>query len=104
MSPAFKRVPAVDKCFAILELLAQSKEAMGISDISGKLDLNKSTVFNILHTLMDLNVLENQADGKFVSAPASIFLETWRGNAQSSFRPHMLTWRRSTRKPSFRPS
>jgi IclR family KDG regulon transcriptional repressor len=39
---------------------------MGISDISGKLDLNKSTVFNIVHTLMDLNVLENQPDGKFV--------------------------------------
>ena len=66
MSPAFNRVPAIDKCFAILELLAQSKESMGISDISGKLELNKSTVFNILHTLMDLNVLENQPDGKFV--------------------------------------
>jgi IclR family KDG regulon transcriptional repressor len=39
---------------------------MGISSISGKLDLNKSTVFNIVHTLMDLNVLESQPDGKFV--------------------------------------
>jgi IclR family KDG regulon transcriptional repressor len=66
MPPSFKRVPAIDKCFAILELLAQSKEPMGISSIAGKLDLNKSTVFNIVHTLMDLNVLENQADGKFV--------------------------------------
>ena len=65
MPPAFKRVPAIDKCFDILELLAQSKEPMGISDISGKLDLNKSTVFNIAHTLMDLNVLEHQPDGKF---------------------------------------
>ncbi len=66
MPPALKRVPAVDKCFAILELLAQTKEPMGISDISGKLDLNKSTVFHIVHTLMDLNVLENQPDSKFV--------------------------------------
>ena len=66
MSPAFKRVPAIDKCFAILELLAQSKEPMGISDISGKLELNKSTVFHIVRTLMDLNVLENQPDRKFV--------------------------------------
>lgn len=65
MSPAFKRVPAIDKCFAILDLLAQSKEAMGISGISGKLGLNKSTVFNIVHTLMDLNVLEHHSDGKF---------------------------------------
>jgi IclR family KDG regulon transcriptional repressor len=65
MSPAFKRVPAIDKCFAILDLLAQSKETMGISDLSGKLELNKSTVFNIVHTLMDLNVLEHHSGGKF---------------------------------------
>ena len=66
MPPASKRVPAVDKCFAILDMLAQSKEPLGISDLSGKLDLNKSTVFHIVHTLTDLNVLENQRDGKFV--------------------------------------
>jgi len=66
MSPAFKRVPAIDKCFAILELLAQSKEPMGISDISGKLSLNKSTVFHIVRTLVDLKILENQPDRKFV--------------------------------------
>ncbi len=65
MPPGFTRVPAIDKCFAILELLARSKEPMGISDISGKLDLNKSTVFNIGHTLTDLNILENHGDGKF---------------------------------------
>jgi IclR family KDG regulon transcriptional repressor len=39
---------------------------MGISEISRKLDLNKSSVFNTVHTLRDLNVLENQPDGKFV--------------------------------------
>lgn len=66
MPPASRRVPAIDKCFAILETLAQSRQPMGISDLSGKLDLNKSTVFHIVHTLMDLNVLENQRDGKFV--------------------------------------
>jgi IclR family KDG regulon transcriptional repressor len=66
MSSASKRVPAIDKCFAILDLLAESKEPMGISDISGRLELNKSTVFGIVHTLMDLNVLENRPDGKFV--------------------------------------
>ena len=65
MPPAFKRVPAIDKCFAILELLAKTKKPMGISEISGKLELNKSTVFNIVYTLMDLNVLENQSDMKF---------------------------------------
>lgn len=65
-SAAFKRVPAIDKCFAILELLAESKEPLGISDLSRNLGLNKSTVFNILHTLMELNVLESRPDGKFL--------------------------------------
>jgi len=64
--PAFKRVPAIDKCFSILELLAESKGPLGISDLSRILDMHKSTVFNILHTLIDLNVLECQTDGKFV--------------------------------------
>lgn len=66
MNPGFRRVPAIDKCFAILDLLARSDEPLGISDISGKLSLNKSTVFNIGHTLKDLKVLENRPDGKFV--------------------------------------
>lgn len=61
----FKRVPAIDKCFAILDLLVQSKEPMGISEISSQLGFNKSTVFNISHTLTDLNVLEGQSNGKF---------------------------------------
>ena len=65
MNPDFRRVPAVDKCFAILDLLAQSNSPMGISEISRKLHLNKSSVFNTLHTLSTLNVLENQPDGKF---------------------------------------
>lgn len=65
MGNELKRVPAIDKCFTILELLAQSKDALGISEISAKLGLNKSTVFNICHTLVDLNVLENQRDDKF---------------------------------------
>ena len=83
MCPAFTRVPAIDKCFAILELLAQSKEPMGISDISGKLDLNKSTVFNIGHTLRDLNILENQRDGKFVFGPRFYVLANMAGKCSA---------------------
>ncbi len=71
-SPAasrFKRVPAVDKCFDILELMARSKEPFGISEISKRLGLNKSTVFNIVHTLLDLHVLENSSDGHLTFGP-----------------------------------
>ncbi len=65
MQPIFKRVPAVDKCFSILKLFAQAKQTLGISDIAKQLGLNKSTVFNIIHTLCDLQILEQCPDNKF---------------------------------------
>lgn len=65
MKTAFKRVPALDKCFAMLELLTRSKKPLGVSDISKALNFNKSTVFNIVHTLDDLGVLEKVYDDKF---------------------------------------
>ena len=104
MPPAFKRVPAIDKCFAILELLAQSKEPMGISDISGKLDLNKSTVFNIVHTLMDLDVLENQPDSKFVFGTRFYILGNIAGKRSDliqTARPYLETINRKTKLSAF---
>jgi IclR family KDG regulon transcriptional repressor len=65
MKASFKRVPAVDKTFAILELVATSKEPLGISEITRALDFNKSTVFNIIHTLADLEILKQAPDNKF---------------------------------------
>jgi IclR family KDG regulon transcriptional repressor len=65
MKSGFKRVPAVDKCIDILELLARLKKPLGVSEISKALGLNKSTVFNIVYTLDDLGILERASDGKF---------------------------------------
>ncbi len=64
-SSAFKRVPAIDKSFKVLHLVARCKKPLGISEISRQLGLNKSTVFNLVYTLSDLHVLEQRADGKF---------------------------------------
>lgn len=79
MKNGFRRVPAIDKCFSILELLSQSEGPMGISEISRELELNKSSVFNALHTLKDLNVLEIQPDGKFVFGTRFYLLATTAG-------------------------
>jgi DNA-binding IclR family transcriptional regulator len=38
MKIGFKRVPAIDKCFSILDLLAKSKGQVGISDLSNALN------------------------------------------------------------------
>lgn len=61
----YKRVPAVDKCFAMLHLLAGSEQPLGISDMACALQINKSTVFNLAHTLSDLAVLERVPQNKF---------------------------------------
>jgi len=65
MSLNYKRVPAIDKCFSILALMAEAKRPFGFNEIVKNLGLNKSTVFNILHTLNDLDVLEKGPDGLF---------------------------------------
>jgi IclR family KDG regulon transcriptional repressor len=68
MKAEFKRVPALDKCFSILEYLTEKKSPSSMSELSEKLNLNKSTVYNILHTLTDLGVLEN-SDNRFRFGP-----------------------------------
>jgi IclR family KDG regulon transcriptional repressor len=65
MKIAFKRVPAIDKCFAILDLFARLKKPLGVSEISKALSYNKSTVFNMVHTLNDLGILEKSGENKF---------------------------------------
>jgi DNA-binding IclR family transcriptional regulator len=65
MRASAKRVPALDKSFAIIELMALAGQPFGINEVVKKLKLNKSTVFNIMHTLADLNVLDRGPDGLF---------------------------------------
>lgn len=65
MKIGFKRVPAIDKCFGILKHLAKSKDPLGISEISKALNYNRSTVFNMVHTLTDLEILEQRGQAKF---------------------------------------
>lgn len=104
MNPGFKRVPAIDKCFAILDLLAQSEEPMGISDISGKLSLNKSTVFNIGHTLRDLKVLEYRRDGKFVFGTHFYMLGSMAGKRSALIQtahPYLETINEKTKLSAF---
>ena len=65
MTTSFKRVPAIDKSFAILDLFARLKKPLGVSEISKALNFNKSTVFNMVHTLNDLGILEKSGENKF---------------------------------------
>lgn len=59
-----KKVPAVDKCFKILEFMAGSKLPQGVTDLSHGLGYYKSTVFNIIYTLVNLGFLETAPENK----------------------------------------
>jgi IclR family KDG regulon transcriptional repressor len=65
MPANYKRVPAIDKSFSILELIAHARRPLGFAEIVRELGLNKSTVFNILYTLNDLGVLDKDSTGLF---------------------------------------
>lgn len=65
MSLNYKKVPAIEKCFSILALLAEANRPFGYNEIARMLNLNKSTVFNIIHTLNDLDILDKGPDGLF---------------------------------------
>ena len=65
----FKRVPALEKCFRILDLAASSSNGIGISESAKILGYNKSTVFNIIHTLEALGILTNGNNSRFVLGP-----------------------------------
>jgi len=65
MKKEFKRVPALDKSLKIMELLANSKTPLGLSDIAKKLGYHIGTVYNILYTLVDQNLLEYNDNKKF---------------------------------------
>jgi IclR family KDG regulon transcriptional repressor len=65
---AFKRVNALIRGFEILELLADKKESLGISEIAGRLKMHKGTVFGMVHTLAELRVLEKRS-GKYIFGP-----------------------------------
>ena len=64
MKAEFKKVPAIEKCFSILGLLAKAKDPLGISDIAKALTYNRSTVFNIAYTLTDLGILVKRGQNK----------------------------------------
>jgi len=69
---AFTKVNAVYKCFDILDLLGRNNGPMGVSEIASAVDLHKSTVYNIINSLVDLGVL-NKTENKY-SFGAKLYL------------------------------
>jgi IclR family KDG regulon transcriptional repressor len=98
------RVPALYRCFAILELLSQADDFPGNNEIARRLGLNKSTVSNTMHTLADLGVLEIRSDGKFIFGPRFYLLGNMaakRSEFQRTAQPYLSQINRETKLSTF---
>jgi IclR family KDG regulon transcriptional repressor len=98
------RVPALYRCFAILELLSQADDFPGNNEIARRLGLNKSTVSNTMHTLADLGVLEIRSDGKFIFGPRFYLLANMAGKRselQQTAHPYLGKINRETKLSTF---
>ena len=61
--------PAVDRAFAILRLLTQTKEPLGVSALSRALGIGKSTVHGILQALLAVEAIEDVGGRQFRLGP-----------------------------------
>ncbi|HTY22533.1 MAG TPA: IclR family transcriptional regulator [Desulfomonilaceae bacterium] len=63
------RAPAVDRAFAILRLLTQTREPQGVSALSRALGIGKSTVHGILEALLTAGAIEDAGQRQFRLGP-----------------------------------
>lgn len=74
-------IRSVAKAMELLQLLSDAGEAMTLTAISERAGLPKSTVFGLLTTMRDYDVITQHADGKYALACA--FLNTAAAPARS---------------------
>lgn len=62
-------VPSVTRAMAVLDLLAQEREAMSLSHLAARLQLPKSSVHGLCNTLAARGYLRRQDDGSYFIGP-----------------------------------
>lgn len=63
-------VPSVTRAMALLEMLAAARAPMSLARLSESLELPKSSVHALCHTLLELGYLRRQGDAGFFIGPA----------------------------------
>jgi DNA-binding IclR family transcriptional regulator len=80
------RLPAVDRAMSLFELLAESQTGLTLSQLSRKLDIPKSTVHYLLHTLHTRGYVQRSADGRHYSLGLRLADVARADNAELSLR------------------
>jgi IclR family acetate operon transcriptional repressor len=71
--PPHDLVPAVERAIRILLAFESGDEAYGVSDLSRRLDVNKSTVYNIINTLTHFGFLERDNETRTYRLGPTLF-------------------------------
>jgi IclR family KDG regulon transcriptional repressor len=94
----------LDKCFRMLDLFAGSERPLCISEIARDLNYNKSTVYNLVHTLRHLSILEQATENRFHFGARLYTLAKSSGSSSeliSTVRPYLEEINRETRLSVF---
>ncbi len=85
-SPAGYRAPSVGRALKILEMVAQSRNGLGISELSRRLDISKGTVFGLCKQLETGEALVRDPVSKRYGLGPLVATLARRGFAQASLR------------------
>jgi DNA-binding IclR family transcriptional regulator len=80
------RAPSVGRALKILELVAQSREGLGISELSRRLEISKGTVFGLCNQLEAGGALSRDPESKRYGLGPLVATLARRGFAQASLR------------------
>jgi len=86
-------VPAVLKAFRLLDILSESSEPLGVSELARRLEMGKSTVYGLVTTLQDIGAIEAANGAKRYRIGRGLTALAMRSMARqdvrSAARPHL---------------
>ena len=85
-------VQSVERAAAILRLLAEEDEPVGLSQIAAALGLAKGTVHGILRTLEDVGFVEQDQRAGPYRVATEVFRLGWTTAGQNELRSKALNW------------
>jgi IclR family transcriptional regulator, KDG regulon repressor len=85
-APSNSMVPAVVKAFRLLELLSESKEPLGISELSRRLGMGKSTIHGLVTTLQSFGAVEAADESKRYRIGSGLHVLAMRSASRSDVR------------------
>jgi len=80
------RAPSVGRALKILELVAQSRDGLGISELSRRLEISKGTVFGLCNQLEAGGALSRDPESKRYGLGPLVATLARRGSAQAALR------------------